>query len=123
MAGRRVNPPGVVAAVLPPELIREYGHASLELIDANVCGYQPFFSSAEAAEGWLAGHPGGRVFTPEEMFETSIFTYYRDCQWDAGWKRTGRLTPVLTQSRREFNTWQPCARTSRSSGPWTKSGP
>lgn len=74
----RVDPPGAVAAVLPPELIREHGPASIELIDANVCAYQPFFASADAATGWLAAHPGGRVFTPAEMFQTSIVTYYRD---------------------------------------------
>lgn len=73
-----VDPTGVVAALLAPELIREYAPASLELIDVNVCAYQPFFASADAAAGWLAAHPGGRVLTPAEMFQTSIFTYYRD---------------------------------------------
>ena len=34
--------------------------------------------AAQAAEPWLAAHPGARVFTVKEMFERSWYACYRD---------------------------------------------
>ncbi|HTF06864.1 MAG TPA: organomercurial lyase, partial [Asanoa sp.] len=74
----QVEPPSAVAAVLPPEQAGAHASGTISQIDAGVCVFQPFFASADAAEEWLAAHPGGRVFTIEEMFQRPIFTYYRD---------------------------------------------
>ncbi len=46
--------------------------------DANLCSQAPMFSSAEAAQGWLDTHPGGRVFPIREAWDLSAYRGYRD---------------------------------------------
>ena len=46
--------------------------------DANLCSQAPLFSSAEAAQGWLDTHPGGRVFPIREAWDLSPYRNYRD---------------------------------------------
>jgi Alkylmercury lyase len=46
--------------------------------DASLCVQCPLFSSAEAAQGWLDAHPGGRVFPIREAWDLSAYRYYRD---------------------------------------------
>jgi hypothetical protein len=85
----RVDPSGVVTVLLPPGELQVSISGTFEQINADVCTYQPFFGSAEAAGDWLAGHPGGRVFTVREMFERPWVSYYRD-----------RLRPLIYPSIR-----------------------
>ena len=85
----RVGPPEAVTVLLPIGELQASISGTFEQINANVCTYQPFFASAEAAQGWLAGHPGGRVFTVREMFERPWMSYYRD-----------RLRPLIHPSDR-----------------------
>lgn len=56
--------------------LSESGHT--EEGDAKVCSTTPLFSSAEAAEGWLADHRGGRLFTIREAWDLSFLRDYRD---------------------------------------------
>src|SRR5262249_42419238 len=72
----RVDPPEAVTVLLPIGELQASISGTLEEINANVCTYQPFFASAEAARGWLASHPGGRVFTVGEMFRRPWVSYY-----------------------------------------------
>lgn len=74
----RVDPPTTVVPLLPVEHIRGVTGGSFEQIDADVCAYQPFFASAQAAAHWLNGNPGGRIFTVAEMFERPWHTYFLD---------------------------------------------
>jgi len=46
--------------------------------DANLCSQAPLFSSAEAAQGWLDTHPGGRVFPIRQAWDLSAYRDYRD---------------------------------------------
>jgi alkylmercury lyase len=46
--------------------------------DANLCVQCPLFSSAEAAQGWLDTHPGGRVFPIRQAWDLSAYRHYRD---------------------------------------------
>ncbi len=85
----RVDPPEAVTVLLPIGELWASISGTFEEINANVCTYQPFFASAEAARGWLASHPGGRAFTVEEMFERPWLSYYRD-----------RLRPLIHPSVR-----------------------
>jgi alkylmercury lyase len=73
----RVDPPSAVTVLLGPGELQASISGTLEQINADVCTYQPFVASAEAAHDWLAAHPGGRVFTVEEMFERPWVSYYR----------------------------------------------
>lgn len=68
------------SAVLPMPPARELDRAEgmhIEDIDANLCVQAPLYSSAEAAQGWLADHPGGRVFPIREAWDL-IFRDWRD---------------------------------------------
>jgi alkylmercury lyase len=47
-------------------------------LDGNLCSQCPFYSSAEAAQGWLADHPGGRVFPVREAWDLSFLRDWRD---------------------------------------------
>jgi alkylmercury lyase len=47
-------------------------------LDGNLCSQCPFYSSAEAARGWLAAHPGGRVFPVREAWDLSFLRGWRD---------------------------------------------
>jgi len=50
----------------------------IDRIDADFCVQQPFFASYDAAQGWLADHPGGRVFPVREAWDLSFFNERRD---------------------------------------------
>ena len=47
--------------------------------DASLCAQCPLLSSAEAAQEWLAAHPGGRVFPIREAWDLRAYRHYRDC--------------------------------------------
>jgi alkylmercury lyase len=74
-----VDPAGVVVPILPPqEFGRLKGFRSLRDIDASFCAQCPFYSSAQAAQGWLAAHPGGRVFPVRQAWDLSFHRAWRD---------------------------------------------
>jgi alkylmercury lyase len=74
----QVDPPETVTALVPLGRVRQVTGANFEQINTTVCTYQPFFASPKAAQAWLTEHPGGRVFTVQEMFERPWLTYYRE---------------------------------------------
>jgi hypothetical protein len=74
----RVDPPEAVVAMVSPKVASEYGETEIEQVNQHVCSQQPFFASTEAAQGWLAAHPGGRVFPVREMANRPFFTHARD---------------------------------------------
>lgn len=71
-------------AVVPiPDLRGQLGSKAqvardIEEVDANVCAQGPLYSSADAAQGWLAGNPGGRVFPIREAWDLSPLRAWRD---------------------------------------------
>lgn len=77
-----VEPAGAVMAMMGlPECttaLEAAGDADIDEIDANVCVQSPLFASAEAAQGWLAAHPGGRVFPVPEAWDLSFLRDWRD---------------------------------------------
>jgi alkylmercury lyase len=75
----RVEPSRAVLAVNHPREVSDLieGRVDIEDVDANVCVQTPLYSSAEAARGWLADHPGGRLFTIREAWELSVFRDWR----------------------------------------------
>jgi alkylmercury lyase len=74
-----VEPAGAVVPILPPqEFDRVAEMSSLKDIDASFCAQCPFYSSAEAAQRWLAAHPGGRVFPVREAWDLSFHRVWRD---------------------------------------------
>jgi alkylmercury lyase len=74
-----VEPTGAVVPILPPrEFDRLEEFESLKDIDASFCAQCPFYSSAEAAQGWLAAHPGGRVVPVREAWDLSFHRIWRD---------------------------------------------
>ena len=74
----RVEPAGTVLPMLSPQELEQIEGMSMEEIDANLCVQGPFFSSAEAAQGWLATHPGGRVFPVREAWDLSPLREHRE---------------------------------------------
>jgi hypothetical protein len=74
----RVDPPETVTVLFPVGEQRDAIGENFEQVNANVCTYQPFFASTEAAGPMLIARPGSRVFTVEEMFERPWFIYCRD---------------------------------------------
>lgn len=76
----RVEPTSTVVPISPQWLDQIDGMPieDIEDIDANVCVQGPFFSSAEAAQGWLAAHPGGGAFPVREVWDHSAMSDYRD---------------------------------------------
>jgi hypothetical protein len=85
----RVDPQEAVTVLLATDQVQAAISGTFDQINADVCTYQPFFASAEAAQEWQAGHPGGRVFTVQEMFERPWVSYYGD-----------RLRPLIHPSIR-----------------------
>jgi len=75
----RVDPSGAVMAINHPQEISDMveGAVDIEDLDANVCAHTPLYSSAEAAQGWLADHPGGRLFPIREAWDLSFFRDWR----------------------------------------------
>jgi hypothetical protein len=74
----RLDPPETVVAMLSPEQANTVAEMEIEQINTDLCVQQPFFSSAEAARGWLGNHPGGRVFPVEGMVHRPFITHIRD---------------------------------------------
>ena len=73
-----VEPAGAVVPILPPtEFDRLEGMLDRDP-DADLCAQCSFYSSAEAARGWLAAHPGGRVFPVREAWDLSFHREWRD---------------------------------------------
>lgn len=67
-----IEPDGaVIAAVHPVDLPAYDDLDDLQAVEASLCDQMPFFSSAQAAEGWLARHPGGRLFTIADFWTFS----------------------------------------------------
>jgi alkylmercury lyase len=64
----RVEPSATVVAVLHPRVPMLQEMSNVEEADASACSQQPFFASAEAAAGWLAAHPGRRIYPVAEFF-------------------------------------------------------
>jgi alkylmercury lyase len=66
---QRVEPLGAVVTMLNPRasVLEEMDNG--EDADATVCAQQSFFASAEVAAGWLASHPGGRIFPVAAFFQ------------------------------------------------------
>lgn len=73
-----VEPAGVVPILPPQEFDRVEEVDRIEEVDANFRAQCPFLSSAEAAHGWLATHPGGRVFPVREAWDLSFHRVWRD---------------------------------------------
>ncbi len=75
-----VFPEGAVVPVPPKQEVDQVeGMGTLDCnADATLCGKCPFYSSAEAAQGWLAAHPGGHVFPVREAWDLSVHREWRD---------------------------------------------
>ena len=72
------DPAGAVVPILPPREFDRLAGMTVEDIDASMCAQCPFYSSAEAAQGWLDAHPGGRVFPVRQAWELSFHRAWRD---------------------------------------------
>lgn len=74
----RVEPTDTVLALNSvQELLGQTEAAGdVEDVDANVCAHMPLYSSAEAAQGWLADHPDGRVLPIKEAWD--LFRPWRE---------------------------------------------
>ncbi|HEX9526886.1 MAG TPA: organomercurial lyase [Streptosporangiaceae bacterium] len=73
-----VDPGGAVVPILPPQAFDRLEGMSPEEADACMCAQCPFYSSAKAAQRWLAAHPGGRVFPVREAWDLSFHRAWRD---------------------------------------------
>lgn len=74
----RVDPADTVLAMThPQELDQNEAAGDIEDVDA-LCARAPLYSSAEAAQEWLAHFPGGRVFPISEAWDLSLFRDWRD---------------------------------------------
>lgn len=73
-----VDPSSIVVPMLPAQALEQTTRMTIEEIDANLCVQGPFFSSAEAAHGWLAAYPGGRIFPVRELWDLSPLREWRD---------------------------------------------
>ena len=76
-----VDPGGAVVPILPPQEFDQLEGMLDRDPDADLCAQCPFYSSAEAARGWLAAHPGGRVFPVREAWDLSFHREWRDRMW------------------------------------------
>jgi hypothetical protein len=78
-----VEPAGAVMAMMGPQectngVEEAAGGGDIEDVDADVCVQMPLFASAEAAQGWLADHPGGRVFPVRQAWDLRFLRDWRD---------------------------------------------
>jgi alkylmercury lyase len=76
-----VEPSGVVLPLPDPQVldwIKEMGLDCDSNEPGGLCSQCPLYSSAEAAQGWLAAHPGGRVFPVREAWDLSFYRDWRD---------------------------------------------
>jgi alkylmercury lyase len=75
------EPAGAVMAIVDPEEVTNALETAgdIEEIDANVCvRCSPLLSSADAAQGWLADHPSGRVLPVRQAWDLSGLRDLRD---------------------------------------------
>lgn len=76
--------PGGAVVVMPHPRELEQPESGFDLedcrsdLDGNLCSQCPFYSSAEAAQGWLTAHPGGRNFPIREAWELSFLRDWRE---------------------------------------------
>jgi hypothetical protein len=78
-----VKPAGAVMAMMGPQectsaVETAAGDGDIEDIDADMCAQMPLFASAEAAQGWLGAHPGGRVFPVRQAWDLRFLHDWRD---------------------------------------------
>ena len=76
-----VDPGGAVVPVPDPGVIDrviEMGMDCTTNEPGGLCSQCPLYSSAEAAQGWLADHPGGRLFPVREAWNLSFYRVWRD---------------------------------------------
>jgi len=72
------GPASAVLPIPPPLDFDGLERTPPKEVDETVCAQCPFYSSAEAAVGWLAAHPGGRVFPVREAWDLSFHRIWRD---------------------------------------------
>lgn len=76
-----VDPSAAVVPVPHPQVVDRIVEMGADC-DTNqpggLCSQCPFYSSAEAAQGWLVSHPGGRVFPIREAWALSFYRDWRD---------------------------------------------
>jgi alkylmercury lyase len=77
----RVEPAGTVVPIPNPQSLDQIEGMPIEDVDANVCVQGPFFSSSEAAQGWLAANPGGCLFPVREAWDLSPLREIRERLW------------------------------------------
>lgn len=76
--------PGDAVVVMPHPQELDQPESGFDLeecrtdLDGNLCSQCPFFSSAEAAQGWLAAHPDGRVFAIREAWDLTFLRDWRE---------------------------------------------
>lgn len=60
--GVTAQPADTVLALIHPDTVPDaIQSADPDRIDADICLHQPFYANADAAQGWLATHPGGQI--------------------------------------------------------------
>lgn len=86
-----VEPESAVSVMLAQQECGDGLDAACDIddVDANLCVQTPLFASAEAAQGWLVAHPGGRVLPVREMWDLSPLRDLRD-----------RMSALLSHPRR-----------------------
>lgn len=118
----RVDPPETVTVLFPVGEQRDAIGENFEQVNANVCTYQPFFASTEAAGPMLIARPGSRVFIKADPTRAARIT-----RWPAA--RTAKLavaaagTPASPTSgpdarRCRKPTGTSTCRAARVPGPW-----
>src|SRR5262249_52456322 len=90
-----VDPAGAMVPILPPQAFDRLAGYPGDW-DATVCAQCPFYSSAAAAQGWLATHPDGRVFPVREA-------------WDLSFHREWAAQNVSPAEPRQLTTGRPAA--------------
>jgi hypothetical protein len=76
-----VDPSSAILPLADPQVldrIKEMGLACDTNQPGGLCSQHPLYSSAEAAQGWLADHPGGRVFPVREAWDLSFYRDWRN---------------------------------------------
>jgi alkylmercury lyase len=67
------EPAGAIMAMLRPQECKNAVETAGDIgeVDASFCAQMPLFASAEAAQGWLAAHPGGEVLPVRQAWDLS----------------------------------------------------
>jgi alkylmercury lyase len=73
-----VEPAGAVVPMPPVQILDGADAMTAHEVDINICAQCPFYSSADAAQGWLAAHLGGRVFSVREAWGLGVIRGWRD---------------------------------------------